>query len=182
MGWLGLSFFIAMVALAIVHYYQRKPLKEWYCEEYVAGFLVPLFVSMFIIAMVGMFIYFEEGRRNTGDYAGCRSELNSWNLATAVRDQTTSSSFILGTGGSHTIDRYYVYREEPEGFLFTTYYANKTYIIEQAGTPRYERTDWICDMPITNFLWFGHDIEMRNNEKFGRLYVPFDTILREFKM
>lgn len=182
MGWIGLSLLISIITLAFI-YFKARRLGTHQKDEYMLGGAMSLFISLLVIGIVGgMYTGTTEGRRSQGDFTGCYASVNHWDIVSAVRDKTTTSSFILGTGGSRTIDKYYVYRVEDEGLMLTNYNAHKTYVIEQDGTPAYARIDHVCPMPVYDFLWWSTGNEMRNYGKKGTLYVPRDTILREFKM
>lgn len=182
MGWIGLSLFFTAIIIGIVHYFERQPIKEWVnTDEYIIAAFIGGFFSLIIVAFIGgMYSGIEDGRDI--DNPNCKRDVNHWEIVSAVRDKTTSASFILGTGGINTIDKYYVYRQEPQGLLLTTYNAKTTYVIEQDGQPAYERIDYVCPQPVYDFLWWSSGNEHRNVGREGTLYVPRDTILREFKL
>jgi len=182
MGWLTLVVLLTIVITAIVIYVNRDSPLKWYDrdEVQVAG-IMTFILSFIFVAMFGaMYTSIHDGRDLTAE--GCREHVNRWEIVSAVRDKEFNSSFILGTGGGTTVDRYYVYQVEPEGMMLTDYNANRTFVVEQDGTPRYERIDTICPMPIYDFLWWSSDNTHRNINRKGTLYVPHGTILREFRM
>lgn len=185
MGWLGLTILCTLIALAFVHFKERAPLKMWpVISDYTMIPVVTMILSAIIIAGGGgMYSGIHEGHRNgDADMSGCDQWTNTWDIVSAVREKNSSSSFILGTGGSRTVDTYYVYRVDKEGLMLTNYNAHKTYVVERDGQPQYERIDYICKQPVYDFLWWSTGNTHRNTGKTGTLYVPLDTILRKFEM
>jgi len=180
MGWLGLSIFFSLGTIAIL-YLQNRKLGTHNKDEYIIGGVMSLFLSLFIVGLVGgLYTGTKEGRDITAE--GCYESVNAWNIVSAVRDKEFNSSFILGTGGGSTVDRYYVYQVEPGGMMLTNFYADRTFVVEQDGQPRYERIDTICPRPIADFLWWSDNHVKHNFNRNGTLYVPKNTILREFRM
>lgn len=192
MGWIGTSLLIAIMFTLYKFYTDDtnadkniKNLIPWMKKTgdnrlpAIMGFVIPLVV---IGLFGGIYTVTLEGKHPNGNYEDCEGWLNTWDVVSVVRDKETSSSFILGTGGSHTVDRYYVYRQEEKGLLFTTYKARTTYIVERDAQPQYSRLDHVCPMPVYDFLWWSSGTMKHNFGKTGTLYVPKNTILREFKI
>lgn len=184
MGWIGLSIAVALIALLIKFWSDRpESFKDWIkTEDVIDVGSVSLFLALLLIGLVGGLYSLESdgNNRKSGDYTGCEKVVNSWNIVSAIRDTNTSSSFILGTGGSSTVDVYYVYVKYDQGLMLEKYTADRTYIVERGGIPTYKRIDYICPQPVYDFLWWSSGNTKRNYGKFGILYVPKDTILREF--
>lgn len=183
MGWILLSLLVSVITVLNIHYHRREPLKDWRkSEHYVFGAVGSFIIALFLIGLFGGMYSATEDGNYSSDRTDCEEYVNSWNIVSVMRGKETSSSFILGTGGSHTVDRFYVYRQEAEGLLFTTYNAHKTYVVEQDEQPKYKRIDYVCPQPVYDFLWFSSGNTKHNYGKYGTLYVPKNTILREYKL
>lgn len=188
MGWIGISIGISLFVLCLVHYNNReynhwgRPIKDWInADDYIVGGVMSLMLSLIFVALFGSMIgSTNDGRDITAE--GCVESVYSRDIVSAVRDKEFSSNFILGTGGGRTVDTYYVYRQDPKGMMLANYNAHRTYVVEQDGTPRYERVDTICPQPIYDFLWWSTGNTHLNRNRYGTLYVPENTILREFRL
>ena len=187
MGWLGISLTIVLISVLYVHWNSRRhnwrrPIKDWInIDDYILVGILSLIVSLFLVALFGgIYSIAKEGRDTTAE--GCIEISNRWEIASAVREKNTTGSFILGTGGMSTVDTYYAYQIEPKGLMLTEYPTRNTYIVEQDGTPRYDRIDTICPKPVYDFLWWSTGNTHRNYGEFGTLSVPKNTILREFRL
>lgn len=185
MGWIGLSLLLGLVALGVVHYRLRMPMKMWSkSDDYTIYPIMFFIIGLIFIGMFGgMYSSIEDGHIHRGeDTSHCEEWVNSWDIVSAIREKNTTSSFILGTGGSRIVDRYYVYQVESGGLMLTDYNAHRTYVVEQDGQPAYERVDYICPQPVYDFLWWSSGNTHRNKSRYGTLYVPEGTILRKFEM
>jgi len=182
MGWLGLSILVSLIAMAMAYYNGRRLPTDW-DDIKTAGIVIFFLGAGSIGAIGGMYCVTSDGRLYQGDdNSHCEASAQRWNIVSAVREKSVTSSFILGTGGSRTIDRYYAYQEESRGLMLKTYSTYKTYVIEQDGEPYYERIDYICPMPVYDFLWWSTGNTNLSKGRYGTLYVPPGTILRKFEM
>jgi hypothetical protein len=145
----------------------------------IGGFCLGL---LFIGIFGGMFASFESGTYMHPEGKGCEERLHSTSIISTTREKQLSGSFILGTGGVSSVERYYVYVEHEHGFKLTKFRTDNTYIVETDGQPRYERTDYACVASFYNFLYYPKTKIGITKGKWGQLYVPKDTILREFEL
>ena len=188
MGWLAISFGVTLIVLMVIHWqnhdynHRKQPFDKWINkDDYLLGGIFSLFMSMIIVGMFGgMYSGINDGRDITAE--GCMEVTNRWELVSAVRERNVQGSFILGTGGINIVDTYYAYQMETKGLMLTKYPTNSTYVVESDGEPRYDRIDIVCPMPVYDFLWWSSGNTHRNYGKTGTLYVPKNTILREFKL
>jgi hypothetical protein len=181
MGWIIISLFFVANTMLIIHYNVGAQFKDWpKHDEYIIGFVISSVLSLMFVAVAGGIYGVIEGRDITAE--GCEEHLNSWDIVSVGREKNTTSSFVLGTGGGRTVDTYYVYRQDSEGLLLKTYKTQYTYIVEQDGPPRYERIDYICPQPVYDFFWWSTGNTHYNYGRTGTLYVPKNTILREFRL
>lgn len=113
---------------------------------------------------------------------GCIKREVSIPIISISRQSHLSGSFVLGTGGVNTVERYYVYIEKSLGYKLVSFNTNHTYIVETDGQPRLERTDWECEQTLNNFLWYPYHGVRYNYGREEQLYVPKNTILRKFEL
>lgn len=179
MGWLLISFIFGLIGTGF-GYYQLSTNKRKNWRNYLIYTLPWFFMALFFVGFFGSILSMGLSRPNNFD--NCKKDMNQWEIVSAVRDKDTTASFILGTGGINTIDRYYVFRVEAKGLILTKYNAHKTYIVEQYGQPKYERIDYICPQPLNDFLWFSSNNTRRYRGITGILFVPKNTILRKFEL
>lgn len=113
---------------------------------------------------------------------GCVAKEYSVPIISTSRERSTSGSFVLGAGGVNSVDKYYAYVEHKHGLMLETFYTSSTYIVETNESPHYSRTDWYCERTFRNWFWFGEAPPRQNKGRYGKLHVPENTILREFKL
>ncbi len=185
MGWLILSILGGMLG-AIVGYSELSQAERKNWKKYVAGISANvaagfLFVGVITGIVGGVIGGVESGKVQNGDYSDCTIDVVTYPIISTIREKTVSGSFILGTGGVNSVDRYYAYVEYEPGMLLKTFRTRDTYIVEGANSPHFARSDYMCPRTFRNWFFFGEG-EPRRNKGHGALHVPTDTILREFRL
>lgn len=144
--------------------------------------IIPAF---FLLVFGGIFSGVESGSLNRDDdpvTLGCTKHQVSIPIISINRQSNLSGSFVLGTGGVDTVERYYAYIEKPMGYKLVSFSTKYTYIVETDDQPRLERTDWVCSKTLANFLWYPYNGTKYNYGREEQLFVPKNTILRKFEL
>ena len=181
MGWLLIIFIAGIIGTCtgyvMIHYTNRTNWRSY--VPYTLTWMAAVAIGSAIVG--GIIGDAESGNISHADQS-CTEEVVKIPIISTVRERATSGSFVLGTGGIKSIDRYYVYIEREHGMKLTTFSVNDTYIKEGDWEPYYGRTDYFCERTFRNWFWFGTRGPKRNYGDFGVLYVPTGTVLREFKL
>ena len=182
MGWL-IGIVIGYFAGVGLNYLDEKRGLAMWAND--AAIFLTLITALFWGFIGGMVAGLESGSYHHEEdrIANCRAEEIKTPIISVERNKDISSSFILGTGGTSTIDKYYAYVEREHGLRLETFYPRKTYIVEtDYEGPYYRRVDYLCERTFRNWFWFGTDGPRRNEGKWVQLHVPKDTILRKFTL
>lgn len=186
MGWLIITFCGLLFGILIA--WAEENGKSWkdpdrYFNQNVVGTVFMVALASGVIGGIVADVGSGEIRHNDDPVEeGCTPHVVTYPIISAIRDRQISGSFILGTGGVSTIDKYYAYVEYEPGLKLKTFYTRDTYIVEGDHKPHFKRTDYLCERTFRNWFWFGTAEPRRNYGQFGQLYVPSNTILREFKL
>lgn len=96
------------------------------------------------------------------------------------KEKNISGSFVLGTGNISSTTYYYTYLDTKNGYLLDEYRTSKTYIIEN-GENKVVSHHYRCDMPIASFMR-GKKLQSARKNRSHQLFVPKNTIIKEFKL
>ena len=182
MGWIigvGIGFLFG----CLISWAESKKPNEG--DFYANPIIASIVVAMIWGVIGGIFAGVESGKIDRHDdpvAEGCTSKEHIVPIISTTREKRVSGSFILGTGGVGTVDKYYAYVETERGLMLKRFWVDDTYIIEGSAEPHYKRIDWYCERTFRNWFWFGEREPRRNKGRWGQLHVPENTILREFKL
>ena len=181
-GWLLVSLLGGLIG-TIIGYFCLDGDKRNNWKNYLEYTFSWFFVVLIISGIGGsVFMLTEAGKVKNADISECEVVLVTFPIISTVREQSISGSFILGTGGISSVDKYYAYVQYDPGLKLKTFYTSDTYIVEGSHPPHYERTDYRCPATFADFFWFSTGNMRYNNGKYGQLFVPENTVLKQFSL
>lgn len=185
MGFISIVLFFGLLGALVGFISLSQPYRsEW--QSYLGYVLPPMFISFFLVGLLALiFTNIESGKIYPDQdpiAMGCKPTEVTNPIISTTRETGVSGSFVLGTGGIHSVTKYYAYIKQKHGYKLFDFSVHNTYIVETDGEARHTRIDYTCDADFYNWMWYPLTKVKHNKGKFSQLYVPVDTILRHFEL
>jgi len=147
------------------------------------GAVAGIMSTAMVGALVFLMVYAETSKLTESkiEAGHCIEVITEKPIVSLFKDTATSGSFVIGTGSMHSSLHYYSYINTNNGLFLEAYPRNKTYIVEQAGPTKVVTTSYKCVMPLISWARGEETSKVYRNQK-HILYVPFGTVLKEFKL
>jgi len=178
------AFVVLCLVSVIVHWEENQSVNRGNDRNYwMYVIAIPVFTSIFAgsVLMFALLFLIDEGRITDGDTSGCQQQPQSHKIVSVNRGSEVAGRFFLGTGNIGSRSYYYTYIEENRGFKLYKFKTDDTHIVETNDSPTITYDNYSCPMPTYDFVFGGKHV--RNHKQWNQvLHVPYNTILREFKL